>query len=766
MSKGISYFITIVLFLLFLPFISNAGVNHWTQLGPEGGTINNITINPVDQTIIYAGTGGKLFKSTDSGEQWAALTHDSFSFINTFVIDHKTPTTIYAGSGHNGVFKSTDAGENWTLIKDEIAGVRSMAIDPENAHILYIGARDGGSSKPGGVFRSTNKGETWTAINNGIDKNVMIIRIAPDTPTTLYAASQGGIYKSVDSGENWSLINNKSVEALIIDPNNSLIVYAGLYKDIIKSTNGGETWESLNDGMFDNIKILELSIPPSSPEIIFAGTDSGIFKSTESGESWQKLENDLTITSVSVIAFNKTEPDIMYAGTLVKGIYKSNNQGQNWSNSNNGLIANSFSNFTIDPFNSNIFYTVIKNGCGVYKSTDRGQTWSEKTYGLEGLRIQSFALNSKTPTTLYTGTASKGVFKSIDGGNNWTAISNGLYLSIQSLIVDPISPDTLYASTSGGLYKSLDGAENWAALRDAPGGLHHLTIDLQRPNILYSASGFSYNSTCEVFKSVDGGQSWSKGKMIGNSNLSYIIDIAIDPFTPDTLYAALQGGIYKSSDGAEEWKFLAQPNNNNVYGGFYSAIAVNYENPNILYAARGSDGFFISKDSGYTWIDNSSKLGGIYISRITIDPKSPETIFLNTSRHGINHRTVSPPVVITDEATDNTNNSVILNGSINPMNLDTNYYFLTNKNFSKYSIKPRMILLASMGSKSVSQEINGLESNIEYKFRIVAENSLGVYYGEWKTFSINSVNSGVNEGDSSASKGDSGGCFIDVSTGI
>ena len=108
--------------------ISSGGVATWTSIGPEGGTVRALAIDPVNPTIVYAGTvGGGIFKSTDGGGHWTAAntglgywaggywTGGSASVVNAFAIDPSTPTILYAATGA-GVFRSIDAGGSWTVM--------------------------------------------------------------------------------------------------------------------------------------------------------------------------------------------------------------------------------------------------------------------------------------------------------------------------------------------------------------------------------------------------------------------------------------------------------------------------------------------------------------------------------------------------------------------------------------------------------------------------------------------------------------------------
>ena len=94
----------------------SAGSNVWTSIGPEGGDIRALAIDPDMPDTLYAGVyGGGVWKSTNGGASWRAVnTGLTDTFVSALAIDPDTPTTLYAGTGYGGVFKSTNGGGDWS----------------------------------------------------------------------------------------------------------------------------------------------------------------------------------------------------------------------------------------------------------------------------------------------------------------------------------------------------------------------------------------------------------------------------------------------------------------------------------------------------------------------------------------------------------------------------------------------------------------------------------------------------------------------------
>ena len=231
-----------------------AGSNEWTSLGPKGGSVGALAIDPLNSKIMYVGTsGGGLFKSIDAGMNWTpANTGVQGANVLALVINPKFPSTIFAGTG-SGVFKSIDAGKSWNLIRSglENPDIDALAIDPRIPTTVYAGTWGDG------VYKTVDAGLRWTPANGGLSgAYVYSLAIDPQNPSTLYAGTNSGLFISSDAGKSWTAVKSDlasaTVQALAIDPHNSTTIIAGSNtwvpgKDyagkVWKSTDGGKTWK-------------------------------------------------------------------------------------------------------------------------------------------------------------------------------------------------------------------------------------------------------------------------------------------------------------------------------------------------------------------------------------------------------------------------------------------------------------------------------------------------------------------------------------------
>ena len=125
-------------------------------------------VNPSNPSVLYAGTRGRILKSTDGGLQWSdASSGIAATFALALAVSSRDSATVYAGTAGSGVFKSSDAGKTWHPAGAELQGtaVRSIAVSPDNPEIVYAGT-------DGGVFLSTDAGRFWKTAGTGLPRAI------------------------------------------------------------------------------------------------------------------------------------------------------------------------------------------------------------------------------------------------------------------------------------------------------------------------------------------------------------------------------------------------------------------------------------------------------------------------------------------------------------------------------------------------------------------------------------------------------------------
>jgi len=247
--------------------------------------------------------------------------------------------------------------------------------------------------------------------------------------------------------------------------------------------------------------------------------------------------------------------------------------------------------------------------------------------GPEGESVQTLAINPQAPDTLYAGTWGDGVFKTTNGGMNWTAINTGMTATIvYALAINPQTPDTLYAGTTDGVFKTTNGGTDWTAsntgLTDFFVDVLALTINPQTPETLYAGTWWI---GC-VFKSTNGGTDWTA---INTGLTDFFVDVlalTINPQTPGTLYAGTWGdGVFKTTNGGTDWM------NTGLTNTTVRALAINPQAPETLYAGTWGDGVFKTTNGGMNWTAINTGMTGTIVYALAINPQAPETLYAGTT---------------------------------------------------------------------------------------------------------------------------------------
>jgi photosystem II stability/assembly factor-like uncharacterized protein len=271
------------------------------------------------------------------------------------------------------------------------------------------------------------------------------------------------------------------------------------------------------------------------------------------------------------------------------------------------------------------------------------------------------------PNTFYFGAVAGGVWKTTDGGLNWTPLTDkekGMSPSIGALAVSESNPNVIYAGTGeacirgnivggNGVYKSIDAGKSWKSvgLSDTH-AIGRIIVDPKNPDQVFVAAlghPFADNEERGIFRSLDGGKTWQK--VLHKDAKSGGIDITFAPSNPNLLFAALWetqrtpwsldsggpgSGLYRSSDGGDTWKELT---GHGLPDGPLGRIGVTVSggNPNRVWAVieANKGGIYRSDDGGDTWQlmtdDHRFRQRAWYYSHIFADPKSEDTVYiLNT----------------------------------------------------------------------------------------------------------------------------------------
>lgn len=322
--------------------------------------------------------------------------------------------------------------------------------------------------------------------------------------------------------------------------------------------------------------ISAIQVDPKRPNIVYASTlgPNGVLKSTDAGKTWSFADTGLTDPAsppgstrlrstslrVDALALDARSPNVLYAGTG-RGVFKTTDGARTWKPASNGidlptgdhpLFEGSIYGLAIDPVHTS---TVYAAGRGVWKSKNGGATWKPvlRRYAL------ALGIDPRQPETVYATSISSGnsMYRTVDGGDTWRATGpSGLYdhQFVHAIVVDRRAPGIVYAGGARGLFASASQGRTWKTLLSR--GVGAIALDPSRVNVLYVGT-----AAHGVFKSDDGGQTWSALRLNGRR----VSSIAIPPTRPQTIYAGVEwrtppdkqtAAVFASTDGGATWHRL------------------------------------------------------------------------------------------------------------------------------------------------------------------------------------------------------------------
>jgi photosystem II stability/assembly factor-like uncharacterized protein len=317
------------------------------------------------------------------------------------------------------------------------------------------------------------------------------------------------------------------------------------------------------------------------------------------------------------------------------------------------------------------FFTLIHGPCAYAQNGATGTANDSRLSGLKfrqlgpfrGGRSGAVAGSQNDPLTYYMGATGGGIFKTIDGGIQWTPLSDGQIKlgSVGAIAVAESDSNIVYAgmgesdlrgnaSHGDGVYRSSDAGKTWVHMGlDDTQQIGAVRIDPKDPDVVFvAAMGHmaGSNETRGVFRTRDGGKTWKK-VLYKNDHVG-AIDVAIDPNHPNTLYAALyqfirkpwtfesggpESGIYKSTDGGDTWKEITQNPGmpKGPIGRVAIAVSPAKEGSVWMNIEAPAGGVYHTDDGGDTWKQTNGehkiRQRAWYYPRIFADPKNPDVLY-------------------------------------------------------------------------------------------------------------------------------------------
>lgn len=657
--------------------------SRWDIVGPSGGDVRVIAIDPADKDRLYLSTlDGQVHGSTDGGRTWRLLVNldQPELILDQLIVDREDPRRIYT-SGHRhrgagGFFKSTDGGKTWKESKDlrneSIHAMTQSSLDPK---VLLVGTLQG-------IWISRDKGEKWERMNSStMPINIDSLAVDPKSLDTIYAGTWWRAYKSTDAGKSWRLIKNGMIDdsdvfAITINPRNAEHVIASACSGIYESYNGGERWIKFGGIPSSSRRTRDIVQHPTQPATLYAGTTEGFWMSTNGGKSWaMTTQRNLEVNSIAV---HPEAPNRVFLGTNNYGVMVSNDGGRSFAQANDSFSSRFTYSVTPDIENPERLYAATHNtatgGGFFFVSSDGGRNW-QQARGLDVGRVRTYSVEQDraNPNNMYAGT-NIGIFRSTDRGASWTQVvgvapkaptrrapaktraktpvrrtsSTAATTPAPAAAAPKLTPTLTdkvrafeilpdgkgyLAGTEKGLFRSTDLTKGWEKLSFGAGlseSIFAIHVPPSKPNTIWAGT-----ATTGVVVSHDGGKTWERtGGAVDNVPVS---SITCDPTRPDYVYVGTTQTFYLTRDGGKNWIRRG----GNLSLGNFNSILINPRNPDEIILSSSMDtegGLYISTDAGNRWkrLDTKDvRLASHRFWSVAFDPKDPNRLFAATHSSGV-----------------------------------------------------------------------------------------------------------------------------------
>ena len=599
----------------------------WRNIGPyRGGRSLAASGSPGRINEYYFGaTGGGLWKTTDGGNTWQAVTDGQItsSSVGALAIAETNPDIVYIGMGEtelrgsitqgDGVYKTVDGGKHWRhLGLEKTQAIARIRVHPTNPDIVFVAAlgHPYGENDERGVFRSTDGGNTWKKVLFVSNKAGAVDLIIDRTHPRIIYASTWQVYRKA-----WKMWGG------------------GPDSRLYKSVDGGDNWVELtrNPGMPEGpIGKIGITVSPVDNNRLWAiveANEGGVFRSDDGGWTWKRTNAERKIRQRSFyysrIYADPQNKETVYA--LNTRLYKSTDGGKTFK-----IISvphGDLHDLWIDPNNPKRMIHASDGGAAV--SLNGGKTWTDEDY----ITTQLYHVMTTSDVPYHVAGAQQDnstIAMPSDGWNNMMARgpNHGWYYPVGGgesgwISESPTDPDIFYAGSQGALLTRYDrstgqtrdiqvyprffSGEPASALPERWQWTFPIMFSPVDPTVMYTCSQ-------HVWKTTNDGQTWEKI----SPDLTYA--------DPETL--GKTGGVITMDMNGPE-----------IYATVF-ALAPSHHDINTIWAGSDDGKVFITRNGGKKWNDITPKELPKF-SRVSIIDESTHssgTLYLAANRYQVDDR--------------------------------------------------------------------------------------------------------------------------------
>jgi len=602
----------------------------WQNLGPNnvGGRTISIAIDPVDTNVIWLGSAsGGLWKSTVGGIGVSAWQY--------------VPTGF------------------------DVLGVGAIAINPSDHNEMYIGTGETyayGTSTNGlvdrtqrgsfgiGILKTTDGGTTWSKVLDWTyqdNRGVWSIVYNPFDTSIVYAATTEGVYKTTDAGATWTnVLAKEMVMDLVIDKVDTNVVFAAVGnedtpdKGIYRTQDGGTTWSQLTSGLpttyYDGRTTLATYDGDHNTLMAIIGnrySTVGVYKTTDGGDTWT-LKTSTDIVSyqgwyAKGLLMKSNDATKVFAGGV--GVYKSSNSGGSF-NSVGFNVHSDIHDIISNPLDANKIYVVTDGG--LFRSKDFGNNFDDCNDGYVTSQHYIGSVSHQDANIAISGLQDNSTV-TYSGSVYWGSVigGDGTYTAI-----DPNNDNVQYGAYQYlNIYKTTNGWNNYNEIFYSPSSSYggNPAAFLAPYIICPSNTSVIYAGSSTLYKSTNGGNSFSTVQPDPLDSGNALLSIASSSLSPDTVYFSTAPTdsfpmhVFRSFNGGT----IKTDISSGLPNRYPQRITVNPHNAQEVYVVfsgfNGSQGghIFKSEDAGSTWTDISTSLPDVPFHCLMIDPDHTSNIY-------------------------------------------------------------------------------------------------------------------------------------------
>ena len=413
--------------------------------------------------------------------------------VMTIAVDPTNNAVFYVGAASGGVWKTVNGGASFQPVFDTQGSfsIGWVAVDPKRSSIVWVGTGERNSQRSvaygDGVYKSEDGGRSWTNVGLKASEHIGRVVIDPKDGDTVYVAAQGplwapggdrGLYKTTDGGKTWNQVlkisENTGVSDVVLDPRDPEVIVATSYQR-------RRSFSAFIDG----------------------GPESAIHRSIDGGKTWKKVTTGLPDEQLGRIglAISPVQPDVLFAN-----VEAANRKG------------------------------------GIFRSTDNGVTWEKRTdYNAGAMYYGDIYADPRNVDRIYIPDV---IFQvSDDGGKTMHSLGQrNMHVDNHIIWVDPANTNHMLVGNDGGLYRSFDRAATWTFFENLPLAQYY-DVDVDNAAPFYNVyGGLQDNNSL-------GGPSRTRSQH-GIMNQDWFVTQGgdgfvsrVDPEDPNTIYAELQHGV-------------------------------------------------------------------------------------------------------------------------------------------------------------------------------------------------------------------------------